>query len=55
MLSGRPLRRLTAQINCAYASTAGACSRIRQSNFKRQPLGDEEALRMAAASLEKLL
>ena len=26
-----------------------------QSNFKRQPLGDEEALRLATASLVKLL
>ena len=55
MFSRRPLRRLTAQINCAYASAAGGCSCIRQSNFKRQPLSDEEALRMATASLVKLL
>jgi len=46
---------VTAQINCAYAFAAGVCSRSRQSNFKRQPLGDEEALRMATASLVKLL
>ncbi|SCM71220.1 hypothetical protein KL86DES1_10938 [uncultured Desulfovibrio sp.] len=55
MLPRRPLRRVTAQINSAYTSAAGVCSRIHQSNFKRQPLGDEEALRMATASLEKLL
>jgi hypothetical protein len=30
-------------------------ARIRQSDFKRQPLGDEEALRLATASLVKLL
>ncbi len=65
MLSRRPLRRVTAQINSAYASAAGVCSRSRQSSFKRQPLGDddddeeeeeeEEALRMATASLVKML
>ena len=67
MLSRRPLRRVTAQINSAYASVAGVCSRSRQSSFKRQPLGDddddeeeeeeeeEEALRMATASLVKML
>jgi len=30
-------------------------ARSRQSNFKRQPLGDKEALRLATASLVKLL
>ena len=49
------LGRLTAQINCAYAYVAGACSRSRRRNSKRQPLGDEEALRVATASLMKLL
>jgi len=34
---------------------AGVRSRSRQSNFKRQPLGDEEAFRMATAPLVKSL
>jgi len=34
MFLRRLLRRVTAQINSAYASAAGVCSRIRQSNFK---------------------
>ena len=32
------LRRVTTQINCAYASAAGVCSRIRQSTFKMKLL-----------------
>ncbi|MFV0487108.1 MAG: hypothetical protein ACK5NL_07990, partial [Vibrio fluvialis] len=34
----RPFRHLTAQVNCAYAFTAGACSRSHQSNFKMKLL-----------------
>ena len=34
---------------------AAICSRCRRNNFKRQPSGDEEALRMATASLVELL
>ena len=38
MLPRRPLRRVTAQINCACASAAGLCPRSRQSNFKAKLL-----------------
>ncbi|MEG6502032.1 hypothetical protein, partial [Desulfovibrio sp. 1214_IL3152] len=49
----RSLRRLTAQINCAYASVANVCSRSRPSNLKVKLLGRRQSRVLAPVEYHK--